>query len=261
MRTGAVAFLLLMAIAASARAGSGPTDAERTALKVAQTDLRAALDWEDDALSLAEHFRSNEAHGAIRHALGALDEMGGAARELTPPGFWVMDWRAAHGGVEAWSRFAAELRSAVTLDRDALKEFSGDIIAKVEDANKIKRNMLDLVTNTLRDPCTEVIDVRGPITVNGVPQGHSQLTVSVSCQKRIKEIDLGVPGSVWTSSDAGRDPTKTAAGGAVLEVDVHGAKSASVTATANPDVRVGEVLAGDIIPIAGDSHPPIDEVM
>jgi hypothetical protein len=74
-------------------------------------------------------------------------------------------------------------------------------------AGEKKNDLLDLVTNELEHaPCTEVVDLRGPIT--GVPQGHSTVTVDVSCDKPEKSIYVDIPAVVITEADTGGTGTE-----------------------------------------------------
>jgi hypothetical protein len=128
-------------------------------------------------------------------------------------------------------------------------------------AGEKKNDLIDLVTNELEHaPCTEVVDLRGPITVSGVPQGHSTVTVDVSCDKPEKSIYVDIPAVVITGADTGGTGTEQIEkGGKVVEVDLHGGTSGEVTIQSSPDPAAGEKI--DVVVIAGDSVDYIPEVM
>lgn len=231
------------------------------AMKVAKVDLEAALSYEKMALASARKRNSAKAHHQLVNARGALNDMRDAVEELAPPEWWDHEYAVLHHKEEPWLKFGRNLGELEKLDLEARGEVGGDLVELLEAANERKREMLDFVTEAIKSRCVELVNLRGPITVNGVPQGHSELTVSISCHEGIDELDLSIHNLIWTEADAGADKAKVLEGGKVLEVDAHGAESVTVTAEANPDPASGQTLAGDIIPIAGDSAPPIDETM
>jgi hypothetical protein len=124
-----------------------------------------------------------------------------------------------------------------------------------------KNDLFDLVTNELEHaPCTEVVDLRGPITASGVPQGHSTVTVDVSSTKPEKSIYVDIPAVVITGADTGGNGTeKIEKGGKVFEVDLHGGTSGEVTIQSSPDPAAGEKI--DVVVITGDSADYFPEVM
>jgi hypothetical protein len=124
-----------------------------------------------------------------------------------------------------------------------------------------KREVLASVVQAYDDNCTELLDLRGPIEVNGVAQGHSLLRFAVSCKEPIKEVDLGLDGEKWTQVETSSGTAKVGAGGDMLEIDLNDVKYVSGTAEGKPDFQSGDKVEGEIVPVAGDSAPPVDETM
>jgi hypothetical protein len=87
------------------------------------------------------------------------------------------------------------------------------------------------------------------------------LRFAVSCSKPMKEVDLGLDGEKWSHVETSPGKAKIGDGGDVLEIDLSNVKYVSGTAEGNPDFASGDKIEGEIIPIAGDSAPPIDETM
>ncbi len=100
--------------------------------------------------------------------------------------------------------------------------------------------------------CSEVIDLRGPITVNGVPQGPSTLTIDTSCTKPVDSVYVDIPQAVIEQFSAGGTATATVEdGGELLKVGMHGAKSGEVSIQTSPDLVPGEALNEEVVPIHG----------
>lgn len=261
MRIAILAALLSLVVVGSAPAQNRGEPSDVSAMKVVKVDVQAALTYESMALASAKKGNSAKAHQQLVNARGALSDMGDALKELVPDQWWAYEYLKANHKDDPWTQVDREWYTASSADYDAEIRVGSQLVDTLEKANAAKEAMLAVVTQAIHDRCLELVNLRGPIEVNGVPQGRSQLTVSVSCDDPIDELDLGILNAVWTQADAGSASTAMADGGKVLEVDAHGAKSVSVTAEANPDAAPGQQLEGDIVPIAGDSAPPIDETM
>lgn len=261
MRIAILAALLLLAVAGSAPAQNREEPSDVSAMKVVKVDVQAALTYEKMALASAKKGNSAKAHEQLVNARGALNDMVDALKELVPDDWWATEYLKVNHKEDPWTQVDRKWYTASNADYDAEYQVGSQLVHTLEEADAAKEEMLAVVTQAIHDRCLELINLRGPIEVNGVPQGHSQLTVTVSCDDPIDELDLGIANAVWTQADAGSASTTTADGGEVLVVDAHGAKSVSVTAEANPDAASGQQLEGDIVEIAGDSGPPIDETM
>lgn len=267
LRLGRTAILVPLALAllagapgAHAEGGDGrPSDL--TAMKTAKVDLRAALTYERMALASAKSRDAAKAHRELINSRGALNDGAEAIEQLTPPFQWSVDFRAINHRTEPWTQFADDWRNLLNMDFAAHQLAGPGLVRILSAAVSDKTAMLGFITRAIRDKCLELENLRGPIEVDGVPQGPSELTVTVSCDDGIDELELGTDGVVWTQADAGPDAVTMGAGGQVLEVDGKGAKSVTVTAEGNPDSAAGDQLVGDIVPIAGDSAPPFDEVL
>jgi hypothetical protein len=260
MRLPLIALVVVLALVAGAAArGDEPSDLK--AMRVLKTDLDAALYYETQALASAKSRDSAKAHEQLVNARGALNDMEDAVRELTPSTFYASQFLLLNHTPEPWLRLEDQYANVLAYDADARFQVGSTLVTTLEKANALKHEMLDFVTAAIHSRCLELINLRGPIEVNGVPQGHSQLTVSVTCDDPIEQLDLAIENVRWTSVDAGKNATKTADGGKVLEVDAHGAKTVTVSAQTTPDAAAGDRIEGDIVEIKGDSGPPIDETM
>jgi hypothetical protein len=111
-----------------------------------------------------------------------------------------------------------------------------EVRQKLLTAAEKKNDLIDLVTSELEHSmCSEVIDLRGPITVNGVPQGPSTLTIDTSCTKPVDSVYVDIPQAVIEQFSAGGTATATVEdGGELLKVGVHGAKSGEVGVQTSP---------------------------
>jgi hypothetical protein len=234
-------------------------DERSDALKVTKVDLAAALLYEKQALALDKQGNEHAAHEELIHGYGAVWDALKALRLFEPDAWEARQYRKLHHTDDPWHVVDTELRDAINDDHGALeyRAFAGNVVLAY--AHKLKA--FAAVDAAFADPCTEVTNLRGPITVNGVPQGASQLTVIISCQEPMKEIDLDLHGQAWTDVQVSKGVARVLEGGEVLAIDLSGVTYVSVTAEGKPDFVDGDKIEGDIIPIHGDSHPPIDEVM
>jgi hypothetical protein len=255
----AALFSLMVAAGAPAQIREEPSDVSD--MKVVKVDVQAALTYENMALASAKKGNSAKAREQLVNARGALNDMEDAMKELVPDEWWAWEYLKVNHKDDPWTKVSGKWFAATRDDFDAEYEVGSKLVKTLEEANAAKEAMLAIVTQEIHDRCLQLINLRGPIEVNGVPQGHSQLTVTLSCDDPIDVVDLGIQNVVWAQVDAGSATTTTADGGKVLEVDAHGAKSVTVTAETNPDAASGEKIEGDVVDIAGDSGPPIDEVM
>ena len=90
--------------------------------------------------------------------------------------------------------------------------------------SNIKKNLYELVDNEIRYPmCTELINLRGPVKVNGVPQGSSQLSVDISCTKPVNKVIVVVPRRTRSCGRRRRQATAVVKASDVVEVDLNGA--------------------------------------
>jgi hypothetical protein len=127
-----------------------------------------------------------------------------------------------------------------------------------------KEQIRDAVTAQLKDTnCAELVNLHGPIVVNGVPQGQPQLTVEVSCKEPEKSIYVDIPLDIITGIDPDNgDTAKILPGGKVGEIDLHGAKTGGAVIETNPAPAAGTPITDEVVPIAGDSTVEIvQEVM
>ena len=256
MRLAIAAALLALTVTAVAPARSND-DERHLALVTLQTNLTQAHKAEKYAYI---YNKSGSVDVAIKE-LRASETIIADSKQV---GSYLTTYKwldGIHGN--PWDDVSSQLSFILADDRRAASPGTSVALRRqlLLSAAEKKNDLLDLVTNELKKPpCEEVIDVRGPITVNGVPQGHSTVTVDVACNKPEKSIYVDIPAAVITGADAGGTGTeKIEKGGKVVEVDLNGTKSGEVTIQSDPDPAAGEKI--DVVVIVGDSADYFQEVM
>lgn len=230
-------------------------------MHVVQVDLVAAIAYEQQALASYEAGHEQAAHQQLIESARALSAMSGAFGVLVPEPWAEGEFVRLLHAENPWHRLEREWSDVRYQESGLLARTSTGAIfvANLKRQIAAKQRMLAFVEAASKDHCTEAINLRGPITVNGVPQGHSELTVAVSCSEPIKEIVLGLDGVTFSKAESSQGTVKVS--GDALEVDLNNVTYVSVTAEGNPDFASGDKLDGEIVPIAGDSAPPMDETM
>ena len=121
-----------------------------------------------------------------------------------------------------------------------------------------KKNAALKVANYLAHlPCTELVNLRGPIMVNGVAQGPWQLTLSFSCTVAIDEVEVEIPDAEIQSCDGSGHAC--AVNGDLVTLHASDSKTATMTLDTE-NVGDGNHFTSDVVPIAGDSVV-VDEIM
>jgi hypothetical protein len=256
VRLAILAALLALTVTAAAPARSND-DERHLALVTLQANVTEALKAERYAFNYNKSGSVDVATKELRAAAVVIKDTEQVASYLT-----TYKWLdGIHGN--PWDDVRSNIDYILTDDERAASP--GTSVARrrqlLLSAGEKKNDLLDLVTAELkRPPCDEVIDLRGPITVNGVAQGHSTVTVDVSCTTPEKSIYVDIPAVMITGADTGGNGTeKIEKGGKVVEVDLHGTKSGEVTIQSSPDPAAGEQI--DVVVIAGDSADYFPEVM
>ena len=226
-----------------------------------RTGVEDALALEGNALKQWNAGNKEQAAKELENAEKILDGALPAADSLTPPldlSHYVPD--------NSWERLGRNMRDIIYWDKKAMEKGANVHYDLVLAATK-KHAVYTLVNNEITHPvCLEAINLQGPVTVNGVPQGSSQLSVDVSCTRPVQKIVILTPveaiKQVTTDGGAKVAVLKTAH---VLEVDLNGAKSGGATMQTTPDATPNAPL-DDVVEIKGDSRNPstvevFDEVM
>jgi hypothetical protein len=230
-------------------AGSRRDDPRTEDLKVAKVDLRAALTYESFALKAAEAGDHATVKKELTAAEKALTSMGSIPYRLTPP----LDFDNAQiGRPDPWPFFSHRFEVAQAQDREAMR-LPTKAVEYIKEALRLKNQMYDMVAFDLDHPCGELVNVEGPVEVNGAPQGPTKVTVGFSCKMKLDDVEIEIPNVTWSNVDAGSDPVTLNAGGKIADVKAGGATSVSITGTTNPDPATGDSVDSLVVPIAGDS--------
>jgi hypothetical protein len=257
MRALAAAILIGLALVAATPAG-GDEDVRGVALENAKNDLTTAKKAEYLAYHAFKAGRVAEGIRDIKASEASVAEANGPVHYLeVPPAFGEIfpkdPWKNI---VENWDniRFFDEKAMGPNV---AIAKRVQYLLA----ASEKKNDLIDLVTAELaHPPCVQVTDVRGPIVVNGVPQGKATLSVEVSCTKPVDEVDLVLPGLTIDQMQADNGD-KAMLQGAILKVIGDGtSKQVGVTIQTSPDPAKGDQI-DEVIEIKGDSYDAFDETM
>jgi len=255
MRAVLAVGVVLLAAASAAPAGvrDSPRDA---ALKVVVANTKAAISYEKVALNYARAGNVAGTRAELQSARHALTLELQAVQILTPPAALV---GAVQGKKDPWGQLG-DWRTEAWAHDSVAEDEPKYAVGLIDSALELKEKMLSLATGEVKHPdCAVVTDLRGPIEVNGVPQGHSTLTVDVACKKPIEIVLVMIPGDDMTQV-AGSSPTKIDANGAVAEADVNDlVKNVTFTMETTPDPSEGSPV--DVVPIAGDSSEYFQETM
>ena len=250
-----VGALLLLVVAAPAPARVRDDDVRTAALDTLKTNVHDAMLLEKNALALSEAGEKGKAEAEIKQSLTFLEGASDAAKFLT-----TSPMLAPYAKNDPWNNLSSDLESAIKDDRkaaDAAPRRQGylDVHYYLFQAAGWKDDIYKLVNGEVQHPmCTELINLQGPIMVNGVPQGQSQLSVDFSCTHAIKMIYIALPTSTVTQAvPDGTSKDVVLQAGRVIEVMVNGAKSGGVTFETDPPAAQG-VPVDAIVPIAGDSY-------
>jgi hypothetical protein len=256
----ALASVLVLVLAAAAPAKVND-DVRTTALHTVRTGVEDALALEGNALKQWNAGNKEQAKKELENAEKILDGALPAADALTPPvdlSHYVPD--------NSWERLGRNMRDIIYWDKRAMEKGANVHYDLLLAAAK-KRDVYTLVNNEITHPvCLELINLRGPITVNGVPQGSSQLSVDVSCTRPVQKIVLMTPNELIAKLEADNAAQKAfLRAPSVVEIDLNGAKSGGVTIQTSPDAAAPNPV-DDVVQIKGDSKSPstvevFDEVM
>jgi hypothetical protein len=257
----AVAAIVLSLLLAGAITQATADDVHQLALQTLDTNVKDAVKLETNAVKLLDAGNVRGAEQEIRNSKNLLDAAMGSVQALTPPSD-TERWVPLTESSSSWEGLAHTMRLAYGGDAAALLTNSTSRrIALLDDALEKKRAILHLVSTELTHPqCSMLIDLRGPVEVNGVAQGGSQLSVDVACSKPVKDLIVDTPRNdvTQTAPDGGTSSIDDKSA-TVVEADLHGAKSGGVTMTTNPDPADGEPIYA-IVVFAG-SIEPFNEVM
>jgi len=252
---------VIAAVATSAWAG-GPQDERAIAAEGARGEFLAAINQEE----FAREHPDDPKQGATPYAM-AYDSV----RELTNVAatakkFLGEDpaWMGKNSD-GLWEQILTLADAALGHDRLAMEHFKArkgslDGLYELGEAITYKKRGMKIADELAKPACAILTDVRGPITVNGVPQGEPQATFSFSCTEAIRTIKIWTPGEQLDQCTAAGGSCAIANGSDVTE-QAGGTKQPSVTVQGNA-LADGEQAVIDIVPIAGDSYSyVVDEVM
>ena len=257
----AVLASLVVLCVASAAPGKVNADPRATALKTVRLGVSYAITLENNAAKQAKAGNDAEAKKELQNAVHLLDQVALDVKALTPPrdfNSWVLP--------NSWQKLDSTFRGVVGTDERALTSSGGSFLMDLYTANHFKEEIYKLVDNEIRHPmCSELINLQGPVTVNGVPQGNPQLSVDVACNQREKKVIVVLP---MTAAAILKLAPDGAAKAAVLlranavQVVMDGATSGGATMELNGNPPPNAPVDSMIVPIAGDSHAEFfDEVM
>ena len=258
MRVGAVAVLFAFALVSAAPAGSGDDDARIVALHNIKNDLGAAHTAEILAYHAFQRGRVAEGIADLKVAEKSVAEASPAIHyvnvapsfnEIFPHDPWknvTLNWELV--GIYDQKAMNPNLTPAKRLQ---------DLFEAIDKKN----DLIELVTTELEHPpCEQLTDLRGPITVNGQPQGKATLSVEVSCTKPVKEVDLVLPGLTVEQMQPDQGD-KAQLKGAILKLLGDGtSKQVGVVVQTTPDPAPGGKVE-DVIEIKGDSYDYFTETM
>ena len=145
---------------------------------------------ETNAIKQSKAGNEEAATKELKNALHLLNQVLPSAKSLTPP-----DDFKHYVPENSWTNLTRSMKYLITVDESALRSISpGGFRSELYTADNIKKHLFELVDDEIRYPmCSELINLRGPITVNGVPQGSSQLSVDISCTKPVNKMFVVVP--------------------------------------------------------------------
>jgi hypothetical protein len=257
--------LPIVAIAVLAAAGSGVVahattrDDRESAAAAAVVNLKSAIAQETYARHAVQEGLFNDALTALHRSKAALDDVEtGATKILHSDPAWMND--------PGWKKLQTDSEKAAFYYDPyamlAIRERRGEnwIAGYINGALQAKDKALQAANALAKPPCVQVINLQGPITVNGVAQGEPQLTISLSCKVVIATLKIETPGqTVDSCSDPGHQCT--IANSSDVTVQAGGSKDPSVTIQGST-LADGEEVIVDVVPIAGDSSSYIsDDVM
>lgn len=252
------AVLLVFVLSATATAQTND-DVAPVALTTVKTNVGDAIRLEKSALRLAKDGNQAGAKEEIKNAEDLLEGAYPAADALTPsPGL------STHAPGSGWEHLDFDIRLAARDDAKAVRRRGAPLnTGEVEAALFQKNRIYDLVNGELTHPlCSVLINLQGPIEVNGVPQGHAQLSVDVSCTTPIKRVLVDTPdNAVTTKATDGGAKSATDYAAYLIDLFFGGGKSGGVTETTSPDAADGQPVDIEIVPIVGDSVEYYPETM
>jgi hypothetical protein len=259
VRTAVLIALVALVVVATAGARTREDDTRHLALETMKTNLTSAITAEKEAWLSFHSGKIAAGEHWLSEAEAALDGSENAAKYLTVPSDLDNVFPDS-----AWGNVSKHLNDALTWDRRAAK---GNEPTKtrgllIGDALVRKKDLLTLVTGELTHPmCSELINLEGPVEVNGVPQGSATLTVEASCTQPEKSIYIDIPlDAIESAAPEGTASAKVEDGGHVLELDLNGAKSGGASLQTSPDASGGQPFSFEVVPIHG-SGEYFDEVM
>jgi hypothetical protein len=181
--------MLVLAFAAAAPATVND-DVRAAALHNVDGNLGDAIKLEQNAVYLVDHGNEAGARSEIKNSERLLNKALPAADALTTP----PELRQFAPPDTSWDRVGENTRSALSWDKRALEQSGGALATYVGIALKKKEAVYSLVHAEITHPmCSELINLQGPITVNGVPQGGSRLSVDVACSRPVGKLIIVLP--------------------------------------------------------------------
>jgi hypothetical protein len=242
--------LLVGAAAAPARVSD---DVRAAALHNVDGNLGDAIKLEQNAVYLVDHGNEAGARSEIKNSEQLLNKALPAVKALnTPP-----ELRTFAPPDTSWERLIENTNSALSWDKRALEQSGGALATLVGIALKKKEAVYSLVHAEITHPmCSELINLQGPITVNGVPMTGSRLSVDVACSRPVGKLIIVLP--LVTIDKMYMDGQ--AVSGILSQDDVMkikmGGKSGGVTVDTVKPIPATQEVETEIVPIVGDSHPP-----
>jgi hypothetical protein len=238
------------AAAAPARVGD---DFERAAaLHNVDGNVGDAIKLERNAIYLVDHGNEAGARSEIKNSLELLDKALPATVVLNTPG----PLRQIGAPDSSWDRLTENTKSAIHWDKEALQQGGGALAVDLGIALKKKEAVYSLVHAEIKSPmCTLQTNLES-ISVNGVVQS-SQLDVGVNCTRPEAQVLIVMPGTSIAKAIPS-PPTITDVMSAVsaMKLALKGQRSADVTIQTSQPMTGTQKIEVEIIPIAGDSHPP-----
>jgi hypothetical protein len=248
-----VAALLVLVLAAAAPAKVND-DVRAAALHSVNGNVGDAIKLEQNAIYLVDHGNEAGARSEIKNSLRLLNAALPAVNALTTP----PELRQFAPPDTSWDRLTQNTNSAIEWDKRALDESGGALATYLGIALKKKEAVYSLVHAEIKSPmCSELINVEGPVTVNNVPQGGSQISVDVACSTGVSKLIVVLPAVTVTQMIMdGQAVSGMLSQADAMQIKMNAGRSGGVTVVTAQPVPGNQEVETEIIPIAGDSHPP-----
>jgi len=222
----------------------------------AVVDLRSAIAQERYAIHAVDTGNRAGAIEAVVHSQDALAAVSAMADRMLAddlPGLPDTGWaKVKRDTALADSHY--DLDALLHLRHHLSDE---DTIHWIRSAITAKGKALSVAKYLAGPPCSELVNVRGPIMVNNVPQGPWVLTLSFSCSVAVDVVDVDIPGADIQSCDGDGQPCTV--NGDLVKLKAGGDKTPTMTLDTE-NIGGGEHFVEDVVPIAGDTIV-VDETM